>query len=174
MTLRQRFPAKSDDDAGRLQAVADMGELRQGDLTSREYAEKAEGLFAALGDDYSLILASKFLQGLWDPMLKYVMDGHLDGLLRFWEVIRVFTRCTQTLRQEEAVRYPKVRKEEPKVGNPMDLVVETMKQSQQMVGDLVKGINLLTTTGQDRAYYQPIAGYVGLEKRQQTQQSHQN
>ena len=86
-TLRQRFPAKSEDDASewtvRLQAVTDMGELRQGDLTSREYAEEAERLFAALGDDNSLILASKFLQGLRDPMLKYVMDGHLDGPLRF-------------------------------------------------------------------------------------------
>ena len=75
MTLRQRFPARSDDDAGqwavRLQAVADMGELRQEDLTSRKYTEKAEGLFAASGDDYSLILASKFLQGLRDPILKY-------------------------------------------------------------------------------------------------------
>ena len=149
--------------------VAGMGELKQGELTSKEYAEKAEGLFVALGDEHSVMLANKFLQGLRDPMLKYVMDGHLEAPLRFREVIRVFTRCTQTLRQEEAARHPKPPREDPKVENPMDLVVETMKQSQQMVGDLVKGINLLTTAGQDQMYYRPIAGTVGVERRQDQQ-----
>ena len=171
--LRERFPPDREDDASewtvKLRAWAEMGELKQGELTSKEYAEKAEGLFAALGDEHSVMLANKFLQGLRDPMLKYVMDGHLEAPFRFREVIRVFTRCTQTLRQEEAARQPKPRREEPKVENPMDLVVETMKQSQQMVGDLVKGINLLTTAGQDHMYYRPIVGTVGVERRQDQQ-----
>ena len=62
--LRQKSPVDNTNEwTTRVWAVAEMEKLVQGDTTS-EYAEKAQELFAALGDEYSLMLATRFMSGL--------------------------------------------------------------------------------------------------------------
>ena len=44
-----------------------MHSLKQGAMSSDEYIDKFNDLFAILGEEYSMILATKFMDGICDP-----------------------------------------------------------------------------------------------------------
>jgi len=52
-----------------------MNILTQGSLTSEQYVEKANDLYAMLGYEYSLVLATKFVDRIVDDTTKIMIDA---------------------------------------------------------------------------------------------------
>jgi len=76
--LKTRFPTRNNDLvewAAKARAVTEMNGLVQGTMTSDQYVEKANDLFNTLGDEYSLMLASKFVDGITDDMTRIMTDA---------------------------------------------------------------------------------------------------
>ena len=145
--LRLRFPDENeaDGESARDQAIADLTNLEQGALTSKEYADKAGQLFTLLGGDYSRILASKFVGGIQDLNLRVLVDSQFEGVYLFPDALKAFRRCMRIMRQRET------QKKEVK-----ENIAETMIPVYQ-VAELIKTLNLAPQPG----HYQPIVGTVG-------------
>ena len=52
-----------------------MHSLEQGALSSDEYIDKSNDLFVVLGEEYSMVLAIKFMDGIRDPMTRVMVDS---------------------------------------------------------------------------------------------------
>ena len=145
--LRLRFPDENeaDGESARDQAIADLTNLEQGVLTSKEYADKAGQLFTLLGGDYSRILASKFVGGIQDLNLRVLVDSQFEGVYLFPDALKAFRRCTRIMRQRET------QKKEVK-----ENTTETMIPVYQ-VAELIKTLNLAPQP----SHYQPIVGTIG-------------
>lgn len=112
--------------------ISDLTNLAQGTLTSGKYVEKAKDIFVALGEEYSSVLATKFVDGLADDSTKLLIDSQFDKAYHFPEVIKAYAKCTRSLRRKEmAFQRPARRKETTK--SETELIMETMKQNAQMV-----------------------------------------
>ncbi|RPB24947.1 hypothetical protein L211DRAFT_848314 [Terfezia boudieri ATCC MYA-4762] len=61
-------------------------ETDAGTLTSGKYVEKAKDIFVALGEEYSSVLATKFVDGLADDSTKLLIDSQFDKAYHFPEV----------------------------------------------------------------------------------------
>ena len=171
--LRERFPVTSNTaGAARMRAMTEVNGLTQGDMTSEEYVTKAEELFAVLGNDYSEVLATKFLDGLSDQVLQYTVYAQAAEPLAFSDVIRVFLKCARPVRAREALQQKSVQADPgPNATNSMEFLVQQM-------GELVRGINHLSMERQHekqqdfghQGSYQPIVGVVQQQPAQQSVQ----
>ena len=105
--LRQRFPKRNNSLEGwaeTVRPISEMSVLTQGTLTSQQYVEKAIDLFALLGDEYSLVLATKFIDGIANDALRTIIDAQFDKAYSSVEVIKVYEKCTKSLRRQEIAR----------------------------------------------------------------------
>ena len=169
--LRQRFSDELDDDeefSNEEQAVIDMNNLTQGAMGSKEYADKAKNLYTVLGNDYSRVLANKFVDGIKEPTMRALVDAQIDGRGLFPEVLKAFRRCTKSIRRSEAMNQPKaVLKKEDDKENRTDSAMEKMVFQ---VGELIKELNMskkAERVARDSSGYQPIVGTIGVGQPQQ-------
>ena len=167
--LKRRFPTYEDslgDWEEKVKAVSEMNMLMQGSLTSAQYVEKANDLFNVLGEEYSLVLATKFVDGIIDDNTKLTVDAQLDEAYNFPDVIKAYEKCTKFLRRREMMKQrPEPIKDSSKT--EQEMMVEAMKQNSQMVfqiGEVLKGLTLPKQQA-ERNFggrgYQPIVGTVG-------------
>ena len=169
--LKQRFPAPSHETArltSKNRALAEMNNLVQSNMTSEEYLDKVKELYAVLGDEHALSLATRFVDGINDHTVQVQVDHQTHGsYARFMDVIDAYTYSTATTRRRELA----VRAHDRPPPQPYD-------QALQQMGELFKGI-LSNSVGHDRASggrdqaypprhiaYQPIVGTVGQQHRQ--------
>ena len=105
--LCQRFlvrpEARGDEWASKAQAVAEMHSLEQGALSSEEYIDKSNDLFAVLGEEYSMVLATKFMDGIRDPMTRVMVDSQVDKPYALPAVLRVFSKSTKSICRQELI-----------------------------------------------------------------------
>ena len=102
--LKQRFPTHTDDSrewASKARAICEMNTLSQGPLSSEKYVDKANDLFATLGEEYSMVLATKFVDGIGDNIVKYLIDVQAEDVYRFPEVIKAFEKCMKSQQRRE-------------------------------------------------------------------------
>ena len=59
-----------------MRTMGTLSDLTQGTLTSDEYVEKANDLYAVLERHYSLVLANKLMDGLQDKFTRQIIDAH--------------------------------------------------------------------------------------------------
>ena len=69
--------------------------LEQGDRTDEEYILHVKGLSEVLGNQFGLALASKFIQGIKNPISKMVVNGHLEDRYNLDQAIKAFLRVTR-------------------------------------------------------------------------------
>ncbi|RPB26537.1 hypothetical protein L211DRAFT_847168 [Terfezia boudieri ATCC MYA-4762] len=103
-TLRQCFPTRNDAMgawSAKARVVVEMNVLTQGTLTSEQYIEKASDLFAMLGNEYSVMLATKFVDGIGDMSTKVTIDAQFEEAYQFPEMLRIYEKCTKSLRRTE-------------------------------------------------------------------------
>jgi len=76
--LKSKFPDRVDDHQEwviKSKAISDLNNLAQGSMTGDKYAEKAKEIFNILGDEYSRVLATKFMDGLADDAIQVIIDN---------------------------------------------------------------------------------------------------
>lgn len=104
--LRQRFPVPNHEIArldSRNRAIMEMNNLTQGTLMGDEYVEKVQEIYAQLGDEYALSLATRFVDGINDRVVQIQVDGKIEGVYTpFHDVIQAYLACTSSLRRREA------------------------------------------------------------------------
>ncbi|RPB21110.1 hypothetical protein L211DRAFT_851839 [Terfezia boudieri ATCC MYA-4762] len=97
-----------------------------------------------------------------------MIDAQVDEAYKFPEVLKVYEKCTKSLRKKELA----ARKSEnpgENIKSDTELMLETVKQNQQMVyqvGELLKEMHLAKQaerTMPRSGGYQPIVGSVGQE-----------
>ncbi|KAF8446512.1 hypothetical protein BGX38DRAFT_1309683 [Terfezia claveryi] len=126
----------------KARAIGEMNVLSQRNLTSEQYVEKASDIFATLGDEYSMMLATKFVDGIVDVSTKVTIDAQFDEAYRFPEMLRVYEKCTKSLRHTETASHrPEEIKEDTKIET--EILRETMKQNQQMVYQVIRSMNVV-------------------------------
>lgn len=164
--LRQRFSDELDDDeefSNEEQAVIDMNNLTKGAMGSKEYADKAKDLYAVVGNDYSRVLANKFIDGIKEPTMRALVDAQINGRGLFPEVLKAFRCCTKSIRRSEAMSQPKmVLKKEDVNENRTDSAMEKMVFQ---VGELIKELNMskkAERVARGSGVYQPIVGTVSV------------
>ena len=74
-----------------------MHSLEQGALLSNEYIDKSNDLFTVLGEEYSMMLATKFMDGIRDPMTRVMVDSQVDEPYALPMVLRAFSKSTQSI-----------------------------------------------------------------------------
>lgn len=115
--LRQRFPPPNYEIArldSRGRAIIEMNNLVQGNLTGDEYVEKVQEIYAKLGEEYALALATRFMDGINDQIVQIQVDGQLGGIYTpFRDVIQAYLGCTASLRRREVVAATKNLQSEP-------------------------------------------------------------
>jgi len=133
--LKQRFPSCNDTLrvwTAKAKAISEMNTLTQGNLTSEQYVERANDLFAILGNVYSSVLSTKFVDGIVDRSTKISIDAQFDEAYRFPEVIQIYQKCTKSLRRTETVvQIPEESREHEK--SETEIMRESVRQNQQMV-----------------------------------------
>lgn len=165
--LKLRFPARNDEMGGwaeKARSISEMNTMTQGALTSEQYVEKASDLFAILGKEYSIILATKFVDGIVDDTTKIMIDAQFDEAYSFPAVIKAYEKCTKSLRRKEvAARRPEERES---TKSDAELMRETVRQNAQMVlqvGEMLKELTLAKQVERQAVNtqrYQPIVGTV--------------
>ena len=74
--------------------------LEQGVRNDEEYVLHVKALSAVLGEPFGMVLASKFIQGIRDPIIKKVVHCQLDDRYNLGQAIKAFRRAT---RDERAI-----------------------------------------------------------------------
>jgi len=172
--LKRKFPTYEDDLGDweeKVKAVSEMNMLMQGSLTSAQYVEKANNLFNVLGEEYSLVLATKFVDGIIDDNTKLTVDAQLDGAYNFPDMIKAYEKYTKFLRHREMMKQRPEPIKDSKT--EQEMMVEAMKQNSQMVlqiGEMLKGLTLPKQQAERPNFggrgYQPIVGTVGSTRPQ--------
>ena len=157
--LKLQFPDEAEEDveSAKDQAILEMTNLNQGSMSIMEYERKANQLYARLGEDYSRILATKFVRGIREAGLKTLVDSQFpERRYTFAEALTAFRRCTRIDRQGEVLKLKSEARE-----NPPDTMIPVYQ-----VAELIKTLNLnpqaaapAVPSGGNR--YQPIVGTVG-------------
>lgn len=159
--LRQRFPVPNHEIArldSRNRAIMEMNNLVQGSLTGDEYVERVQDIYAKLGEEYALSLATRFVDGINDRMVQIQVDGQLRGVYTpFQEVIQAYLGCTATLRRREAAVLARNSQPEPE-SQGYEHVIRQM-------GEMFKNILSRPPNSNQRQppshpSYQPIVGSV--------------
>ena len=160
---KRHFPKPDEESEYRSaqnKVVVEMNTLKQGEVTTDEYAKKTIRLYGILGDDtaFALSLATKFVDGIANPMVQVLVDTQTKGdYTPFMDVINAFKISTTTIRRQElALQAPSKDLKPPK------------QDYQQMVyhmSELFKGILSSNQEQQEpgRALthgYQPTVGAV--------------
>jgi len=100
--------------------------LIQGSLTSAQYVEKANDIFNVLGEEYFLVLATKFVDGIIDDNAKLTVDAQLDEVYNFLDVIKAYEKYTKFLCHREMMKQrPEPVKDSSKT--EQEMMVEAMK-----------------------------------------------
>ena len=113
-------------------------------MSSDEYIDKSNDLFSILGEEYSMVLATKFMDGIRDPTTRVMVDSQVDEPYALPAVLRAFSKSTKSIRRQEMMS----QKVDERRGNKMDaadIMMEAMKNNQQMVchvGELIKELQL--------------------------------
>ena len=155
-----------------------MHSLEQGVLSSDEYIDKSNDLFAILGEEYSMVLATKFMDGIRDPMTRVMVDSQVDEPYALPAVLRAFSKSTKSIRQQELMS----QQVDERRGNKLDAAdvmmeamrnnTEAIRNSQQLVyqvGELIKELQFSRQSPsghrshQPQIGYQPIVGTVGQQ-----------
>ena len=84
----------------KARAVAEMCSLNQGAMSSDEYIDKSNDLFAILGEEYSMVLATKFMDGIRDPTTRVIVDSQVDEPYTLLAVLRAFLKSTKSIRRQ--------------------------------------------------------------------------
>ena len=157
----------------KYKAISDLNNLVQGSMTVDKYAEKAKEIFNVLGDEYSRVLATKFMDGLADDAIQVTIDNEMTEDSKFPEMMTIYERCTKTRRRREmAFQQPELKQKEP-AKSEQEMMLEMIKNNSQMVlqiGEMLKGL-ALPKQQPDRPNfggreYQPIVGTVGSTRPQ--------
>jgi len=113
-------------------------------MTGDKYAEKAKKIFNILGDEYSRVLAIKFMDGLADDAIQVIIDNEMTEGSKFSKMMTIYERCTKTHRRREiAFQQSELKKEPAKSGQEM--MLEMMKNNFQMVlqvREMLKELNM--------------------------------
>ena len=171
--LKKRFPKPDEESeyrAAQNRAIVEMNTLVQGERTTEEYVKMTVRLYGILGDNHALSLATKFVDGITNPMVQVLVDTQTKGdYTSFMDVINAFKISTTTIRRQElALQAPSKNLKPPK------------QDYQQMVyhmSELFKGIVSTNQEQQEpsRAFthagYQPIVGTVSQSQANSGQQS---
>ena len=133
----------------------EMNNLVQGDLTGDEYVEKVQDIYARLGDEYALSLATRFIDGINDRMVQLQVDGQLRGVYTpFREVIQVYLGCTASLRRREVA----ISTKKPQPGSESQGYEQVIRQMGEMFKDILS--RPMDTnhrqTGANQPIYQPV------------------
>jgi len=181
--LKSKFPERVDDYrewAIKYKAISDLNNLVQGSMTVDKYAEKAKEIFNVLGDEYSRVLATKFMDGLADDAIQVTIDNEMTEDSKFPEMMTIYERCTKTRRRREmAFQQPELKQKEP-AKSEQEMMLEMIKNNSQMVlqiGEMLKGL-ALPKQQPDRPNfggreYQPIVGTVGSTQGSQNNSEYQ-
>ena len=174
--LCQRFPTHINDNAERAvkaRALAEMDALTQGDLTSEEYIERANDLFAILGEDQSRALATKFMDRIKDSGVQVTVDSQVEEPYNdLPDMLRIFDKSTRSTRRRETTRLNVAEEGRQAPTDPALILVEAMKYNQQMVcqvGDLIKEFQLSRQSASNhrnpqlQIRYQPIVGTMSQQ-----------
>lgn len=74
-------------------ALAEMDALTQGDLTSEEYhIDKANDLFALLGENQSRALATKFMDGIRDTGVQSAVHSQVEEPYNVPDLLKIFDK----------------------------------------------------------------------------------
>ena len=171
--LRQRFPVPNHEIArldGRNRAIMEFNNLTQGNLTGDEYVERVQDIYAKLGDDYALSLATRFVDGINDRMVQIQVDGQLKGMYTpFQDVIQAYLGCTATMRRREAAVAVKA----PPKSETSQGYEHVIRQMGEMFKSLLSSPNQGSQIpayperiDNPRPGYQPIVGAVNQAKNQ--------
>jgi len=159
----------------KVKAVSEMNILIQGSLISAQYVRKANDLFNILGEEYSLVLATKFVDGIIDDNTKLMVDAQLDGAYNFPDVIKAYEKCTKFFHCREMTRQRPEPIKDLSAKTETEMMVEAMKQNSQamkqnsqmvlQIGEMLKGLTLPKQQAERPSFggrrYQPIVGIVG-------------
>ena len=141
-------------------------------MSSDEYIDKSNDLFAILGEEYSMVLATKFMYGIRDPTARGMVDSQVDEPYALPAVLRSFSKSTKSIRRHEMMS----QQVDERRGNKMDagdIMMEAMKNNQQMVCQVGEVNKELQRSGQSASShrnhqpqigYQPIVGTVGQQQ----------
>ena len=182
--LKRRFPKPDEESEYRSaqnRAIVEMNTLTQGEKTTEEYVKKTISLYGILGEENALTLATKFVDGISNPMVQALVDTQTKGSYTpFMDVINAFKISTTTIRRQELASQAR--------SHSMNDKKPPKQDYQQMVyhmSELFKGIlssqpdRQDTTTGQtalqerglalqrEQNGYQPIVGTIQQQHYQQ-------
>lgn len=79
--LKQRFQVQNtglEEWAEKAQAISNLNNLSQGGLSGEKYVERASRIFAVLGEEYSSVIATKFVDGLLDDTTRIMIDAQVE------------------------------------------------------------------------------------------------
>ena len=98
--MRAEFDIEEEEDIiAWTRANTEFTVLEQDDRTDEECVLHVKGLSGVLGNQFGLALASKFIQGIKNPITKIVVNGHLEDRYDLGQGIKAFLRV---MRDERA------------------------------------------------------------------------
>ena len=117
-------------------ANAEFNVMEQGERTDNEYAGYVQELHTILGEPFGPALASKFVQGIKDPITRKIVHGQLDDKYSMSEVLKAFLRATRDDRTVQAQRQLQEKKEKEQGGRDFDLA-KAVISSQENIAKMV-------------------------------------
>ena len=117
--MRAEFDIEEEEDiTAWTRANTEFTVLEQDDRTDEEYVLHVKGLSGVLGNQFGLALASKFIQGIRNPITKMVVNGHLEDRYNLDQAIKAVLRVTRDERAKLAQQQVKEASSEFNFVNP--------------------------------------------------------